>query len=81
MRHSLLPVSVLLLLGMIVSGCAYWHGKTPQEASPAVATLLPCPPNVGDQCREIDGEDIDGAPFKLSDYRGKVVLLDFWGTW
>ena len=30
---------------------------------------------------DIEGEDIDGKRFKLSDYRGKVVLLDFWGDW
>ncbi len=30
---------------------------------------------------EIEGEDLDGIAFKLSDYRGKVVLLDFWGDW
>lgn len=27
------------------------------------------------------GEDVDGAPFRLSDYRGKVVMLRFWGDW
>ena len=30
---------------------------------------------------EIEGEDVDGTGFKLSDYRGKVILLDFWGDW
>lgn len=24
---------------------------------------------------------IDGKPLRLSDYRGKVALLDFWATW
>jgi peroxiredoxin len=27
------------------------------------------------------GETIDGHQFKLSDYRGKVVVLDFYGFW
>ena len=36
---------------------------------------------VGDMAPEIIGEDIDGKRFKLSDYRGKVVMLDFWGDW
>lgn len=30
---------------------------------------------------EIVAEDLDGVEFKLSDYRGKVVVLDFWGDW
>lgn len=36
---------------------------------------------VGKEAPEISGEDIDGKPFKLSDNRGKVVVLDFWGHW
>lgn len=37
--------------------------------------------SVGMTTPEIDGSDLDGVAFKLSDYRGKVVLLDFWGNW
>ena len=36
---------------------------------------------VGKVAPDIEGEDIAGVPFKLSDYRGKVVMLDFWGDW
>ena len=34
---------------------------------------------IGKLAPEISGVDVDGRKFKLSDYRGKVVVLDFWG--
>jgi hypothetical protein len=36
---------------------------------------------VGKTAPEIKAGDLDEKEFKLSDYRGKVVLLDFWGNW
>lgn len=36
---------------------------------------------VGKPAPEIEGVDVDGKPFKLSDYKGKVVMLVFWGSW
>jgi len=33
---------------------------------------------VGKEAAEIEGPDQNGMNFKLSDYRGKVVLLYFW---
>ena len=36
---------------------------------------------VGNAAPDIIGKDLDGVGFKLSDYRGKVVVLDFWGDW
>jgi hypothetical protein len=35
----------------------------------------------GKQAPEIEGEDQDGKRFKLSDYRGKVALIDFWSEY
>jgi len=30
---------------------------------------------------DIMGVDLDGVEFSLSDYKGKVIFLDFWGDW
>jgi thiol-disulfide isomerase/thioredoxin len=35
----------------------------------------------GQPAPELVGEDIDGVPIRLSDFRGKVVVLSFWATW
>ncbi|MCA8980228.1 MAG: redoxin domain-containing protein [Planctomycetes bacterium] len=36
---------------------------------------------VGMPAIDFEGKTVDGDTFKLSDYQGKVVLLDFWGFW
>lgn len=36
---------------------------------------------IGMQVPDIEGVDMDGVAFKLSDYHGKVIMLDFWGHW
>lgn len=46
------------------------------EEAKTIASL-----GVGKPAPDIQGEDADGKKFKLSDYKGKVVLLDFWGNW
>ena len=36
----------------------------------------------GKPAPEIDATDLDtGKPVRLADFRGKVVVLDFWGYW
>lgn len=36
---------------------------------------------IGDVAPDFSTIDENGKPFKLSDYRGKVVVVDFWGFW
>jgi hypothetical protein len=36
---------------------------------------------IGKAAPDITGEDVEGVKLKLSDYWGKVVVLDFWGHW
>jgi cytochrome oxidase Cu insertion factor (SCO1/SenC/PrrC family) len=35
----------------------------------------------GKMAPEITGTDVSGKQMKLSDYRGKIVMLDFFGNW
>lgn len=57
----------------------YGRGTLAQRAGPELFELRDLA--IGKTAPEIEGEDLDGAKFKLSDYRGKVVMLDFWGDW
>lgn len=36
---------------------------------------------MGDSAPEITANTMDNSEFSLSEYKGKYVLLDFWGTW
>src|SRR6266704_1689255 len=37
--------------------------------------------NIGQQAPDFSIKDQSGRVVKLSDYRGKLVFLNFWGTW
>ncbi|MDP6989427.1 MAG: redoxin domain-containing protein [Planctomycetota bacterium] len=36
---------------------------------------------IGKTPPDFETTDVDGVAFRLSDYRGKVVVIDFWGFW
>jgi thiol-disulfide isomerase/thioredoxin len=36
---------------------------------------------VGAQASPLSGMDLDGANYSLADFKGKVVLVDFWASW
>ncbi len=38
-------------------------------------------PRAGKRAPEVEGPNVDGKTARLSDYRGRVVLVDFWATW
>jgi hypothetical protein len=57
------------------------NGGTAGKKAKGRLEALRNPILVGKPAPEIEAEDIDGSKFKLSDYRGKVVMLDFWGHW
>lgn len=80
-RSCLLCCAVAILLSAllpVMRDCARVYGGDPATPEKPEAEALPA---VGSAAPEIEGTDIDEVPFKLSDYRGHVVVLDFWGDW
>jgi len=78
-KHSRVR-NCLIALGCFAAALAL----LPAGPSPAVAEVQKhdaASLAIGKVAPEIEGEDVDGKKFKLSDYRGKVVVLDFWGDW
>jgi cytochrome oxidase Cu insertion factor (SCO1/SenC/PrrC family) len=63
----------LLALAFTMGSC----GKTQKTSTPSAGQGL----QIGQPAPEIEGNDLDGQPFKLSDYRGQIVVLAFWGDW
>jgi cytochrome oxidase Cu insertion factor (SCO1/SenC/PrrC family) len=59
-----------LLLLVLAAGCMREGGSGAEQR--------PAAPRVGRPAPEIEGVDADGRAFRLSDYRGRVVLLHFW---
>jgi cytochrome oxidase Cu insertion factor (SCO1/SenC/PrrC family) len=68
---------LLLAIFLLAIGCEL--GRKPgKKMTSAPTSDVPEGVTEGKRAPEITGEDADGTVFKLSDYRGKVVLLDFW---
>lgn len=72
--RSLSRTAALLVIGVVLAGCIASSTHTTRSNRGQMA-------EVGKMAQDIRGIDADGQPFQLSDYRGKVVLLDFWASW
>jgi len=66
-RILIYGIVALCLLGLYVAG-----RRTAQKPKPTAS---------GNFAPDFTVTDIDGRKLTLSDYKGKVVLLDFWATW
>lgn len=69
-------MATCLIVGSLA--CPLRAQETPAEE---VKVHAPADLEIGKVAPDIEGTDLDAVPFKVSDYRGQVVVLDFWGDW
>lgn len=76
---------LLVMMLLVIAGCGKKQ-KAAEPAPPAEETALDMSRYVpaletGAEAPDFEAPDILGNPVKLSDFRGKYVVLDFWATW
>jgi thiol-disulfide isomerase/thioredoxin len=55
--------------------------KAPATSAAKAPDTAACPADAKPANFNFTLKDIDGKDVKLADYKGKVILLDFWATW
>ena len=80
-------VILILILGLVVFALysVYNHHKVANQPPPAkTSTDISTSSSravKGELAPEIVLQDLQGQTVKMSDYRGKVVILNFWASW
>ena len=83
-RFLLLSAALLSVL-LVAAGCGKKQ-KAPATEQPAaeetvdMSQYMPAL-EMGTPAPDFEAPDVLDNPVKLSDYRGKYVVLDFWATW
>jgi thiol-disulfide isomerase/thioredoxin len=75
MKRTLAALTVLAAV-LTAAAPVLRAGRT-GEAAPLAA----CPANAKPANFNFTLKDLNGRDVRLSDYKGKVILLDFWATW
>jgi thiol-disulfide isomerase/thioredoxin len=77
-RWIVAAVSALALAVLTMAVPLPWPWKSRPASGPATAA---CTVNAKPANLNFTMKDLNGRNVKLSDFKGKVILLDFWATW
>ncbi|HEV8539953.1 MAG TPA: TlpA disulfide reductase family protein [Nitrospiraceae bacterium] len=74
-------LSALLMFALAVAGCDNSSVQSSAESPQALAVLERGGLKVGSLAPNFQLTDLNGNELSLANYRGKVVLVNFWATW
>ncbi len=84
----LLSCAILLVGGALIGAALYLQGNptavasfAPQNTPSALLEQQSGLPQVGNVAPDISISTPDGKTYRLSDFRGKPVMLNFWASW
>ena len=71
-------IVIIIACVFITSAVGYWFGQmpppAPQTAKPnTMIALAPAP--------DFSAQDLNGKTHRLSDFRGRPIVLNFWASW
>lgn len=76
-------LAITLVVGILANGCSPARPAS-NNTPPTTNTPKPAAPvgiNVGNQAIDFQLRSLNGTTVRLSELRGKPVLLNFWATW
>jgi peroxiredoxin len=81
-RDALVLIVVVIAVAVMISSAVFWSHKNKGLPAPSQNTVANLQGNVtGQVAPDFTLKTIDGKDVKLSDYKGKAVLLNFWATY
>jgi thiol-disulfide isomerase/thioredoxin len=79
MRRLAVAVLTAALAAGALAGCGSesWEKK----CTTSVDGVIECTPAQRPEAREVTGELLDGGTYDVAQDRGKVIVVNFWGSW